>query len=290
MSSTVIAQEKSDSLQVQAADSSALRAGSEVSASDYDFFSDSFRMIYAIIFLIIAFILSIYLRQPLQRLSERRSRYSRILKQIVPLLLSISWFLVAYFIITQILDLTYSSTITLFVILGLSLVLSFQDVLKDIVAGMIIPFENHIEVGNKVQINNIFGEVYKTGLRETQIKNSDGNIVVIPNRSILKDTITSVSADLENCPVSVDFYLPYSSDLDNCREIAHKSAIVSPYIFLDKPVTIHFSNELSNGQVFIKMHVIAYLRKIEFQSSFISELTETVLKEISHKSDLPDFR
>ena len=98
--------------------------------------------------------------------------------------------------------------------------------------------------------------------------------------------VTNVSAEPENCPVIVDFYLPFSSDLDRCRDTAHKSAIVSPYLFLEKPVTVLFSNELSNGQSIIKLRVKAFLRKIEFQSLFISELTETVLKEIGNATNM----
>jgi small-conductance mechanosensitive channel len=281
------AQELTDSLQVESVDSIALHADSTYASTEYNFFSDSFRIVYSIVIFIVAFILSIYLRQPLQRLSERRSRYSHILKQIVPLLLIISWFLVIYFIVTQILDLSFISIVILFSVIGLALALAFQDILKDIIAGLIVPFEGHIERGNKIQIGDIYGEIFKTGFRETLIKKPDGNIVVIPNSQILKETVINVSAEQESCPVIVEFFLPFSCDLDKSRDIAHKSAIVSPYLFLDKPVTVHFNNELSNGQPFIKMQVQAFLRKIDFQNLFISELTETVLKEIGHATKMP---
>jgi small-conductance mechanosensitive channel len=283
----VSAQDIPDSLQVQSVDSTALNPDNIVTSSDNDFFSESFRIVYAILIFIIAFILSIYLRQPLQRLSERRTRYSHILKQIVPLLLIVCWFLVIYFIMTQVLVLTYVSTLSFFIIIGLALALAFQDILKDIIAGLIVPFADHIEKGNKIQIGDIYGEILKTGFRETLIKKPDGKVVVIPNSQIIKESVICVSAEQESSPVVVNFYLPFSCDLDKSREIAHKSAIVSPYLFLDKPVTVHFNNELSNGHPIIKMRVIAYLRKIEFQNLFISELTETVLKEIGHATNKP---
>ena len=56
--------------------------------------------------------------------------------------------------------------------------------------------------------------------------------------------------------------------------------------FLDKPVTVHFMNELANDQPIIKMRVEASLRKIEFQSLFTSELTEGVIKEINNATDI----
>lgn len=281
----LFAQESADSLQMDVSDSSVNLAEQDISPP-YDFFSDFFRILYAILFFIVAFVFSIYLRQPLHRLSENRKRYSRIIKQIVPLFLMICWFFVIYIIMTQILNLTYISLVSLIVVIGLALALAFRDILRDIIAGLVVPFEDHIEKGNKIKIGNIFGEITKTGFRETLIKQSNGNIIVIPNSQILKENIISVSAEPENCPVRVDFYLPLTSNLDKCREIAHKSAIVSPYLFLDKPVTVQFSNELANDQSIIKMRIKAYLRKIEFQSLFTSELTEGVIKEINHETDI----
>jgi small-conductance mechanosensitive channel len=282
----LIAQETVDSLQIQPFDSAAIDLEQKNISSQYDFFSEFFRILYAITFFIIAFIFSIYLRQPLQRLADNRKRYSHIIRQIVPLLLMICWFFVIYVMMTQILNLTYIASASLIILVGFALAMAFQDILKDIIAGLVVPFEDHIRIGNKIQIGDIFGEITKTGFRETLIKKSDGNIVVFPNSQILKKTVTSVSADPENCPISVYFYLPLSSDLDKCREIAHKSAIISPYLFLDKPVTVHFSNELANNQPIIKMSVEAFLRRIEFQSLFTSELTEGVIKEINHATNV----
>jgi small-conductance mechanosensitive channel len=186
---------------------------------------------------------------------------------------------------TQILNVTYLSSLFLIVIIGITLALASQDILKDIIAGLLVPFEDHIESGNKIQFGEFFGEIIKTGFRETLIKKSDGNVVVVPNSKILKETVVSVNAEPENCPVSVVMYLPFSSDFDTCREIAHKSAIVSPYVFLDKPVSVHFSNVLANNQPMIQMRVEAFLRNIEFKSLFTSELTEGVIKEIRKTTD-----
>jgi small-conductance mechanosensitive channel len=282
----LFAQESTDSIHIDSTDSATINLAETDIDAQHDFLSDFFRILYAILFLIVAFIFSIYLRQPLQRLSENRKRYSRIIKQIVPLLLMICWFFVIYIIMMQILNLTHISSVSLIVIIGLALALAFQDILRDIIAGLIVPFEDHIEKGNKIKFGTIFGEITKTGLRETLIKKSDGSVVIVPNSQLLKETVVSVSAEPENCPISVDFFIPLNSNLNKCREIAHKSAIVSPYLFLDKPVTVQFSNILANDQSIIKMRVEASLRKLEFQSLFTSELTEGVIKEITHETSI----
>jgi small-conductance mechanosensitive channel len=215
-------------------------------------------------------------------------RFSRILKQFIPLFLTVCWIVVFYIIINHILKLSFSYTLAILAITGFALALGLQDTLKDLVAGFILPFEDHIAPGNKIQIGNIFGEIVRIGLREMELKQPDGKIAIIPTRLLLNETVENVYIEKENCPVHIDFYLPFSSDLDKCREIAHKSAIISPYLFLNKPVTVSFSNELLKDQNIIKMSINAFLLKIEFQPLFISEITESVVKELIHATIISD--
>ena len=254
----------------------------EISQSDY------YRILYAIVIFILAFIVLKYLKQPLEQLSDRGTRFSGILKQFIPILLTFSWFIVIYIIIVAILKLSFISSLIIMAVLGIAIAFSFQDVLKDLFAGIVLPFESHLEVGNKIQIGDLFGEIIKTDLLKIQIKKSDGNVVIIQNSILLKEAVNNVYTEKDNCPTFVNFYLPLSTDLNKCREIAYKSAIVSPYLFLNKAVTVIFSNEATNGQVMIKMSVKAYLQKIEFIPLFTSELTETVIRALINEGVLSE--
>ena len=250
--------------------------------------SESLNLLYTFVFFILSFIIIIYLKQPLQRLSDRKMRHSRIIKQFIPLFLTACWIVVFYIIINNILKLSFSYTLAILAITGFAIALGLQDTLKDLIAGFILPFEDHIATGNKIQIGNIFGEIVRIGLREIELKQPDGKIAIIPTRLLLNETVETVYTEKENCPVHIDFYLPFSSDLDKCREIAHKSAIISPHLFLNKPVTVRFSNELVKGQSIIKMSIQAFLLKIEFQPLFMSEITESVVKELIHATIISD--
>ena len=260
-------------------------ANSGLISNTATFIRNHLSILYAILVFIVSFIVLMYLRQPLQRLSEKPGRYASVIKQIIPIFITISWFLVVYIIVAEILNPVLPLTIAIMVILGFAAGLAIQDTLKDIIAGLILPFENHIEIGNKIQIDDLFGEITRMGLREVELKRPDGNVAILPSAYILKKSISNVYTEKDNCPVVVDFYIPLTSNLDRCREIAHKSAIISPYIYLDKPVLIRFENISENDNSLVKMHIEAYLLKIEFQPMFTSELTECVIKELLHATN-----
>jgi small-conductance mechanosensitive channel len=245
----------------------------------FDIPSDYLNLIYAFIFFILAFVVIMYLRQPLEHLADRQTK-SSVIRQIIPLFLIICWFIIIYVII-DILKLSGLSSSLIFIITGLAVAIALRDPLEEVIFGIILPFEGHIQKGFKIRTHEVFGEVTKIRLRGIEIKKSNGSIAIIPSSIILKNTIIELYPEEENCPVCVNIYLPVESKFDALREIAHRSAIISTYLYLKKPVTVTFLNEFLDGQSIITMQIKAYLLKIEYHSVFTSELTESILKEIN---------
>lgn len=62
--------------------------------------------------------------------------------------------------------------------------LAFQDALKDIISGCNIIMENYFIIGDLVKINDFTGYVTGFGLKNTKVKDFDGNVLIISNREI----------------------------------------------------------------------------------------------------------
>jgi len=245
---------------------------------------------FAIVIVIFAFIFIVYLRQPLQKLSDRRAGISRFLKQFISICMIILGLLLLHFVTTEVLHLSPTLTVILVLLIGLALIAGLQDSIKDLIAGLLIPFETYIERGYKIDTGEIQGEIIRIGMREIEIKTYDGKQAIIPSHSFLKKPLPGIYTEKENCPVKVYFYLQPNVDYEKCKEIAYKSTIVSPYLYLNKPVNIFFENIFSNGPVLIKMSVEAYLQKIDFYQKFRSELTQTVNRELNNASIFTNSR
>ncbi|ENQ3107866.1 small conductance mechanosensitive channel [Bacillus sp. 491mf] len=69
---------------------------------------------------------------------------------------------------------------------GLAIGFGAQNLVKDIVTGFFIIFEDQFSVGDKVKINDIDGIIEEVGLRTTQLVAEDGEIYFIANSSIIK--------------------------------------------------------------------------------------------------------
>jgi small conductance mechanosensitive channel len=68
-----------------------------------------------------------------------------------------------------------------------------QSLIKDVINGLFILFEDSLSVGDVVKVRNISGQVEKFTLRAVTLRDVSGSVHVIPNSAI--DTVTNTTKD-----------------------------------------------------------------------------------------------
>lgn len=79
-----------------------------------------------------------------------------------------------------------SSIFALGGLLALAISLGSQNVIKDIINGLLILWEDQFGIGDIIQIGEYTGMVESMSLRITQLRNPEGCLITIPNSSIIK--------------------------------------------------------------------------------------------------------
>lgn len=100
-------------------------------------------------------------------------------------------------------------------IAGVAIGLGAQSLIRDILTGFFILFEDQYGVGDLVTINNFTGTVKTIGLRLTRIQAWTGEIEIIPNGQILQ--VTNYSRT--NSTAVVDVSVSYKTNVDLAIEI-----------------------------------------------------------------------
>ncbi len=88
--------------------------------------------------------------------------------------------------------------------------LASQNLIKDIINGFFILFEDHFGIGDHVTLGVFSGIVESIGIRTTKIRDFNGDIHLIPNGSIT--TVTNHSRG--NMRFMVDVDIAYEEDVD----------------------------------------------------------------------------
>jgi moderate conductance mechanosensitive channel len=100
-------------------------------------------------------------------------------------------------------------------IVGLAVGFGAQNLVKDIITGFFIIFEDQFSVGDQVRIGNLEGVVQEIGLRTTKLKSWSGELHILPNGSIVQ--VTNFS--LHNSKATIDLTIPNEADLTKTEQI-----------------------------------------------------------------------
>jgi len=94
-------------------------------------------------------------------------------------------------------------------IIGVILGFGAQTLIKDIINGIFIIFENPYGIGDSIKVGNIIGKVENVTLRTTSIRDLNGNIHFIPNGEI--KIVSNRSRQWSR--MILDISVPYNEDL-----------------------------------------------------------------------------
>ncbi len=238
------------------------------------------KLLWAIIIFIIALLVIKYLSLILERIGERWTKFRWTIKGIIPVIRIFGWTIILYFIIAAILRPPIQTLIAVTASAGIAIGFAAQDILKNIFGGIMILFDRPFQTGDKIQVGNYYGEVVNIGLRTVRIVTPDDSLVSIPNSEIVNQSVSNANSGESNCQVVAEFYLPPHIDISKTKHIAYRTAAVSRYVYLNKPIGVIFKNEIHEGRSLLKMRLKAYVLDIRYEFPFMSEMTETVITEL----------
>ncbi|HLQ83304.1 MAG TPA: mechanosensitive ion channel family protein [Pseudogracilibacillus sp.] len=122
-------------------------------------------------------------------------------------------------------------------IAGLAIGFGAQSLVKDVISGFFIVFEDQFAVGDYVYVAGVEGDVEEIGLRTTKIKDWTGERYVIPNGNITQVTNYSIH---NGVPV-IDINIPYENDVYEAKKVIediNQKVFQTTDIFLTEPEVI----------------------------------------------------
>ena len=193
-----------------------------------------------------------------RRLHEKISERGR--AQGIFMLISYFIWLLAIFIMIELLAirLTYvlASSAALFVGLGLGL----QDVFKDIIAGLFILGENNVRIGDVMEVDGVIGKVTGIKVRTSTIRTRDGILMIVPNSKFINDNVINWSKESEATRFKVSVGVAYGSDHLLVKKILMDCAQNHPEVILNEeghePFVrlVEFGNSSMDFELFFWTH------------------------------------
>lgn len=103
---------------------------------------------------------------------------------------------------------------------GLAVALALQDTLANLFSGINILVAKQIKIGDFVKLSTgEEGHVVDMNWRNTTVKTSTENMVVVPNQKFASSTITNYAQPFAECSISIPIGVSYESDLDHVEQV-----------------------------------------------------------------------
>lgn len=186
-------------------------------------FAALYKVLYVVVILIAArvtYALLIYLLK--RMLVDRKGKHlldERKANTLFSLLRSVLFYVITFTVfLTSIKNIFNFDTGTLMAsasVLGVAIGFGSQSLVKDIIGGFFILFEDQFSVGELVQTGEFTGTIEETGIRTTHIRAWGGELHIIPNGSITAVTNFSRGKML----AKVEIQIPYDEDLDRAMGV-----------------------------------------------------------------------
>jgi MscS family membrane protein len=126
--------------------------------------------------------------------TPENEQFSRQLLPLIRKTLKVFVVLVAVLVTSQNLGLNVTGLIASLSIGGLAVGLAAQDTLANLFGAVAVLIDKPFKVGDRITLDTVDGTVEAIGFRSTRVRNLDGHLVTVPNKTMGNATITNITA------------------------------------------------------------------------------------------------
>ncbi len=208
----------------------------------------------------------------LVQVAERSPRRRISIKMFVPIARFLIYGTAVYLVLVPLLRLSTAQLLAVSGLLGAALGFGLKDLFAGVIGGLVLITERPYQVGDKVEIDDDYGEVTDIGLRATTLTTPDDDAVRIPNASLFTANVSNANDGRPEMMVVVEVAVTRSADVERAAAVVEEAMITSKFVFVDdaRPVAVRVEDESYYRTIRGK----AYVADLRDEFAFASDVTE----------------
>ncbi len=125
--------------------------------------------------------------------------------------------------------------------IGIGIGLGLQNIANNFISGIIMFFEKPIKIGDRVELDNIQGNIHHISFRATTIVTNDNITIIVPNSFFTQNKITNWSHTTSEIRIHVPVSVSYKENPEAIRELLMQIASETQGIIDTKPPLVIFT-------------------------------------------------
>ncbi|MBT8099034.1 MAG: mechanosensitive ion channel family protein [Gammaproteobacteria bacterium] len=114
---------------------------------------------------------------------------------------------------------------------------AFKDIFENFFAGMLILIRQPFQIGDFIEVEGIDGKIEDITIRDTVVRQTDGQPVIIPNSVLFKNPVT-VRTDRDKRRVRIMCGVGYGEDVDKARSVIQDAVDSVETVMSDEGVQV----------------------------------------------------
>jgi small-conductance mechanosensitive channel len=200
---------------------------------------DEIRFLEAVLVLAAGIALLVAMKWALPQLAKRLpDRFRLWILPLEPILRLVVLLLLFSYIVPLFIQPTVENLLAVSGALAVALGFAFKDYASSLIAGVVALYERPYRNGDWVSIEDAYGEVQSHNLRTVEILTPDDTVVSIPHSKMWTTAIFNANSGQRDLMCVADFFLHPDHDGALVWQKLRDVALGSPYLNLDRPVTV----------------------------------------------------
>lgn len=136
--------------------------------------------------------------------------------------------------------------------LGVGVGFGLQNIVNNLVSGLILAFEKPVQVGDVIEVANHSGTIKEIGIRSSKISTGNGAEIIIPNGDLISQHVINWTLSDNNRQVELSISVAHGCDVDKVKNILRKVMAYREDI-MQKPEPMVFLDTLTQTSVNFKV-------------------------------------
>ncbi len=124
--------------------------------------------------------------------------------------------------------------------LGIGIGFGLQNIVNNFISGLIILVERPIQLGDRVEVGGMQGDVIRIGARSTTIRTNDNIDMIIPNGEFISEQVVNLSHGDRKVRIRIPFGVSYGSDPRQVEKLAVAVAIDDVHVLKIPEPSVRF--------------------------------------------------
>ncbi len=162
--------------------------------------------------------------------------------------------------------------------LGVGIGLGLQNIINNLVSGVILIFERPFQVGDYIEVNGKTGRVKDIGIRASKLISQAGSEIILPNGDLLSGHVINWTLSNNHIRTELGLSLGPNADLDQARQLITEE-------ILNHPNTLHkVAPEILLNSVTVAgydLKVLFWINNIRQEQALKSELLASIYQHLT---------